>query len=333
MKLPSIQIDIHSHSTFSDGVDSPEKLLQMAARANLSVYSITDHDSLLSFLHLVNEAPDALDHIPFVFIPGTEITTDSRFGRFDLLYYLPRCAVGDFAALEKLGITVPEHLRGRRVTVADIPKDALDMVRELEAKLRGCREERLTRMQTMFAQLKEYYPEMRCFDWDEFCADNGMNMEAHTSPGTVGRPHLADYMIKKHIVSDRTAAFKHYLAEDKPCIILSKGIDLEEQVSAAAGMHAFPIVAHAFLKSDSQIASAAGILASAGLRGLEVYHNKHGDEHRRILVDLCERFGLVQSIGSDFHSESAGHVLGVPRFNLLMPEEVKRKLVEALLSV
>lgn len=330
---PRLTLDIHTHSTFSDGVHSPEELLQMAESAGLAVYSLTDHDSLKSFIHLVEKAPEALNRIPFVFIPGTELTTDCRFGKFDLLYFFPHCAVGDFAALEKLGVAVPERFRGRRVTVADIPKEAIAEVQRLEEQLRGMRSRRLDRMKQMFFDFKKKYPEMRAFDWDEFCRDNQIDMETHTSPGTVGRPHLADYMIKKRVVPDRNAAFQHYLRDGLPCVKHSDPLNIDECLKLSAELHTFPIIAHSLMKSTSKILSAVDVLASEGLRGLEVYHRKHTPADRVALIRECERLGLVQSLGSDFHSAEAGHSFGVPEYNQLMPEEVKRALVEALISV
>ena len=40
-----IMIDLHSHSTFSDGTFSPEALVRRAARRHVSVLSLTDHDT------------------------------------------------------------------------------------------------------------------------------------------------------------------------------------------------------------------------------------------------------------------------------------------------
>jgi predicted metal-dependent phosphoesterase TrpH len=39
-------LDLHSHSTFSDGTFTPEELIIKAKEKNLSLYSITDHDNL-----------------------------------------------------------------------------------------------------------------------------------------------------------------------------------------------------------------------------------------------------------------------------------------------
>ncbi len=46
--------DLHCHSLFSDGTDSPEQLLQLAVDKGLSGLSITDHDTIAAYDHLAN---------------------------------------------------------------------------------------------------------------------------------------------------------------------------------------------------------------------------------------------------------------------------------------
>ena len=44
--LPPMRVDLHSHSTVSDGLDSPAELVRLMAYAGISAFSLTDHDSL-----------------------------------------------------------------------------------------------------------------------------------------------------------------------------------------------------------------------------------------------------------------------------------------------
>ena len=37
-------IDLHVHSNFSDGTCSPEDLIELAYKKNLSAFALTDHD-------------------------------------------------------------------------------------------------------------------------------------------------------------------------------------------------------------------------------------------------------------------------------------------------
>ncbi|MFT4580902.1 MAG: putative metal-dependent phosphoesterase TrpH [Gammaproteobacteria bacterium] len=64
-------IDLHSHSDKSDGVLSPNELLEAAFAAGVEVLSITDHDTLKAYQE-IERSPDSLPHL----IPGVEFSTE-----------------------------------------------------------------------------------------------------------------------------------------------------------------------------------------------------------------------------------------------------------------
>lgn len=63
-------IDLHAHSTRSDGVLTPEALLRDAAAAGVRTFALTDHDTLAGYRDLVaaGAVPDGVE-----LIPGVEI--------------------------------------------------------------------------------------------------------------------------------------------------------------------------------------------------------------------------------------------------------------------
>lgn len=65
-----IQIDLHTHSTFSDGSLTPTELVNHAAARGVAVLALTDHDSLTG----LEEASVAAQSQPLRFITGTEIS-------------------------------------------------------------------------------------------------------------------------------------------------------------------------------------------------------------------------------------------------------------------
>jgi predicted metal-dependent phosphoesterase TrpH len=78
-------IDLHTHSTASDGIYSPTKLLQRAHEVGLRVLALTDHDSTEG----LDEASEAALHLAIDFIPGIEINTDVGRDEIHVLgYYL-----------------------------------------------------------------------------------------------------------------------------------------------------------------------------------------------------------------------------------------------------
>ena len=77
------KIDLHMHSTYSDGTDTPEQLLQHVKEAGITFFSVTDHDSveaagLMADLRSVND--------PF-FISGVEFSCRDEEGQYHILGY------------------------------------------------------------------------------------------------------------------------------------------------------------------------------------------------------------------------------------------------------
>ena len=76
-------IDLHTHSTASDGIYSPAELLQHAKDSGLRVLALTDHDSTGG----LDEAAQAARKLDIDFIPGIEINTDVSGGEVHVLGY------------------------------------------------------------------------------------------------------------------------------------------------------------------------------------------------------------------------------------------------------
>jgi 3',5'-nucleoside bisphosphate phosphatase len=76
-------VDLHTHSTASDGIYSPTELLRLAAEAGLKVQALTDHDSTNG----LEEATQAAQTHGIELIPGIEINTDVKGGEVHVLGY------------------------------------------------------------------------------------------------------------------------------------------------------------------------------------------------------------------------------------------------------
>ncbi len=74
-------IDLHTHSTASDGSLSPSELVNYAYQKGIQVLALTDHDSVGGILEAQKEAKK----IGLKFIPGIEISVDWPTGEFHLL--------------------------------------------------------------------------------------------------------------------------------------------------------------------------------------------------------------------------------------------------------
>lgn len=76
-------VDLHTHTTASDGIYSPTDLLHRAKEVGLHVLALTDHDSSGG----LDEAAEAARSLDIDFIPGIEINTDVGGGEVHVLGY------------------------------------------------------------------------------------------------------------------------------------------------------------------------------------------------------------------------------------------------------
>ena len=74
-------IDLHTHSTASDGTLSPSDLVAKASDAGLSAIALTDHDSVDG----IGEAAQEAINCDLTFIPGVEISAEIERGSLHLV--------------------------------------------------------------------------------------------------------------------------------------------------------------------------------------------------------------------------------------------------------
>ena len=99
-----MRIDLHTHSTASDGTDTPAELMAHAREAELDVVALCDHDSSAGWA----EADAAARSLDIVLVPGMEISTRYHGTGVHLLAYF--ADPSDIALTAELG----RILQGRR---------------------------------------------------------------------------------------------------------------------------------------------------------------------------------------------------------------------------
>ncbi|OKL48106.1 PHP domain-containing protein [Boudabousia marimammalium] len=80
---PDARIDLHTHSSVSDGTDTPTELIRQAAEAGLNWVALTDHDTHSSW----EEALAAAEDVPMNLLCGTEVSTNLNGNSVHLLAY------------------------------------------------------------------------------------------------------------------------------------------------------------------------------------------------------------------------------------------------------
>lgn len=77
----SIGIDLHAHTTASDGSLTPTELVRKAAGLGLAALAVTDHDTIAG----LSEALGAAADVGLDVVPGVELSVEDDGGRFHLL--------------------------------------------------------------------------------------------------------------------------------------------------------------------------------------------------------------------------------------------------------
>jgi len=78
-----VSIDLHIHSTASDGTDSPAEVARIASEAGLTAFALTDHDTLAG----IAEAKAAGKELGIEVVPGVELSVDHGAAKMHMLVY------------------------------------------------------------------------------------------------------------------------------------------------------------------------------------------------------------------------------------------------------
>lgn len=78
-----MKLDLHMHSTASDGIVSPTEVVERAIRGRLDAIALTDHDTVAG----VGEARMAAEGHPLEVIPGIEVSCTWEGGEIHVLGY------------------------------------------------------------------------------------------------------------------------------------------------------------------------------------------------------------------------------------------------------
>ena len=77
------KIDLHMHTTISDGTDTPEEILVRVKEAGIRLFSVTDHDAIKSSRII----PPLLGEGDPCFLPGVEFSCRDEEGKYHILGY------------------------------------------------------------------------------------------------------------------------------------------------------------------------------------------------------------------------------------------------------
>ncbi|MEU8237061.1 PHP domain-containing protein [Actinoplanes missouriensis] len=279
-------IDLHCHSTASDGTLTPAELVRAGRAAGLDVLAITDHDTTGGWAPAAAARPEGL-----ALVRGAELSC----------WWGERAWGGQGIALHLLAYLFD-------------PAEPL-----LAAELARLREDREQRAEKIVAKLRaDGVP----ISWPEVLE--------YAAGGSVGRPHIAQALIRAGLVGTTTEAFASAWLGAR-YFVPKSDLDVFEAVRAVREAGGVTVFAHPRATVRGRVVPDRLIaeLAEAGLFGLEADHEDHTPAEREQVRELADQLGLAVTGSSDFHGTHKTVQLGAFR----TAPEMYEKIVSAATGV
>lgn len=280
-------IDLHTHTTCSDGTDTPQALINSALSQGIKIIGLTDHDSIEGW----DEAKRAL-RPGLQLVPGAEIS----------------CLTKDGLSIHMLGLLFD----GKNAAMANVLAETKD--------------NRVPRAVKIIELLNTAGYKITIEDVEE----------VKPVGATLGRPHIADALVKLGIAKSRGEAFEELLYNGSPFYVSHLAptpVEVIRQIRSAGGV---AVIAHPFSSLRGKILDVAAFadLAVAGLNGIEVNHRDQNDHEREVLRGIAHDLGLVVTGSSDYHGQGKMNILGEyttdpEQWEILEAEANQRRVVTA----
>jgi len=129
---------------------------------------------------------------------------------------------------------------------------------------------------------------------------------------TLGRPHIADALVKNGVVASRDEAFTDLLHNNSPYYVAHLAPTPEDAISMIRSAGGVAVIAHPFASHRGQVLSVEDFLPlkNAGLNAIEVNHRDHSNEERNALAEIARELDLVITGASDYHGTGKLNSLG-----------------------
>jgi 3',5'-nucleoside bisphosphate phosphatase len=248
-------VDLHSHTTASDGTFSPTESVKRASGKGLRALGITDHDTIAGLAEAIATGKKYGIEV----VPGIEISTVDN------------------------GQDI--HVLGYYINYED---------RDFLARLQSLREARDRRNEMIVENLQKMGIPITL---EEIVRKKGMD------EGNIGRPHIAEVLIDKGIVSSLAEAFELYLGKQGKAYANPPRISPEQAINLVRSAGGVAVLAHPGLYHDEALVKR---LIKYGLDGIEAYHTDHTPEQVTYYTMLAKEHQLIATAGSDFHGARNG---------------------------
>ena len=268
-------IDLHIHSQSSDGAFTVQEIIKEAKRRNMRFMSITDHDSI----DCQETAMDLAERAGISYVSGVEL---------NVTFSHPNYRLGKHVALDFLGYQFDANNRA------------------LVEKLQQMAEYREARAAKILDKLngefeKKGIEKLMKRDFEEIQA---------SVDGVMGRPHIADYLVKKRIVGSRQEAFDKYLLR---CNVPKYPLYLEEATELIHNAGGKIVLAHpndphgtSLVDLTKSLPEQTGIIEESMLGfidGVECWHSRSDAQTTSHYLRFAKEHNLMMTGGSDCHQK------------------------------
>jgi predicted metal-dependent phosphoesterase TrpH len=269
-------IDLHIHSkSCSDGNLTVEELLKEAKTRNIRLMSITDHDSV----GCQHKAMILAKRKGIHYISGVEL---------NVTFLHPRYNDGKSISLDFLGYQY------------DVEN------KELKDKLQQIAEHREERAAKILNNINAEFEK----EGIKKLTRNDLKSIQNSVDGVLGRPHIADYLVKKGIVRNIQEAFDRYLAKcDAPKYPLHIG-EASRLVKNAGGklIFAHPNDPHgtSLVTLTKSLDEQTRIIEDSiltNIDGVECWHSRNDAQTTNHYIKFAKKHGLIMTGGSDCHQK------------------------------
>lgn len=267
-------IDMHIHSTYSDGTCSLREILQKAEELKLKYISITDHDNCLAYSELKNM--DVAKYYSGKIIPGIELKCGYNGRTMDLL-----------------GYNIDTDKMTRFMSDFYKVKQRKDLqIKYFNLLYSAC--ESLGLEMTPKDKI-EWNPEN---DWASVVIYNDFKKH-NTNKEKLPEDLWSDFTtFTKKYCSDFNSPF--YIDKTQDCLSLAEGIRAIKECGGIA------IIAHVFIYKWAKDKKALidDIAKNYNIDGFECYHSNFSEEEIQYILNYCRINRLLMSGGSDFHGKN-----------------------------
>ena len=317
-------VDLHVHSTCSDGTYTPEELVDYAIQKGLTAFALTDHDTLNGLDRAIRYAEELRQAQAASPVSFSYNNADDRFpvsfSRNDAAARLPVSSVPD-ADIPRVpeiipGIELSTEYQGKDIHMVGLFIDYRQP--EFAHYLEDFIHSRENRNEKMCALLREH--------------DIDITYEALLTefPGAViTRAHFARYLLSHGYIQSMKEAFDRYVGDHCPCFVPREKVTPAQAVELILGAGGVPVLAHPILyhMSDDRLDTLVSELKKIGLVGIEAIYSTYNTAEERQIRGLASKYDLKISGGSDFHGANKPKIdLGTGWGKLYVPDEVLENL-------